>query len=320
MNASLLNSVRLLMECYDAPGHKNFQNYGTFVMRSNCASNVFRRLAGSVVFIASVALASAAYAAPEAELWPRWAAHVPESKTRIDHSAWDRLLDRYVTRDGTGLNRFDYAVVTAADRAAFAGYLSALAGRAVSSLNRMEQRAYWINLYNALTVKVVLDHYPVRSIRDIDISPGWFADGPWGKKLVTVEGEPVGLDDIEHRILRPVWRDPRIHYAVNCASVGCPNLQRRAFTAGNTEALLDAAAREYVNSRHGARIDGGDLVVSSIYVWFQEDFGDSDAGVIAHLRRYAGPSLTADLTGRDTLDGHAYDWTLNGLIPEKPRN
>ena len=72
---------------------------------------------------------------------------------------------------------------------------------------------------------MVLEHYPVKSIRDIDISPGFFASGPWGAKLATVEGEKISLDEIEHRILRPIWKDPRIHYAVNCASLGCPNLQ-----------------------------------------------------------------------------------------------
>ena len=107
-----------------------------------------------------------------------------------------------------------------------------------SLTSRDEQLAYWINLYNALTVKVILDHYPVKSILDIDISPGWFSIGPWGKKLVAVEGVEISLDDIEHRILRPIWRDPRIHYALNCAAVGCPNLLREAFTGATAEVLL----------------------------------------------------------------------------------
>jgi hypothetical protein len=182
---------------------------------------------------------------------------------------------------------------------------------AVSRLNRNEQKAFWINLYNALTVKVILDHYPVKSIRDIDISPGLFSDGPWGKKLVSVEGEDISLDDIEHRILRPVWKDPRVHYGVNCASHGCPNLQPEAFTAENSDELLDKGAREFVNSPRGARIENGKLTVSSIYVWFKPDFGGTDAGVIDHLKKYAQPGLRTQLEKIDRISDNQYDWTLN---------
>jgi hypothetical protein len=158
---------------------------------------------------------------------------------------------------------------------------------------------------------VVLDHYPVDSIKDIDISPGFFSSGPWDKKLVTIEGQGLSLNDIEHRILRPVWQDPRIHYGVNCASMGCPNLQRKAFTAQNTDGLLDKAAREYVNHPRGVSMEDGDLVVSSIYDWFQEDFGGSEAGVIEHLMQYAEPGLKQKLQGFDDIDDDRYDWSLN---------
>ena len=210
-----------------------------------------------------------------------------------------------------GVARFAYGRVGAADRAALAAYLDALAAVPISRYARAEQFAYWVNLYNGLTVKVEFDHYPVASIRDIDISPGLFGDGPWDAELARVEGEPVSLNDIEHRILRPIWRDPRVHYAVNCASIGCPDLAAEAFTAANTDALLEAGARAYVNSPRGARAEDGRLTVSSIYVWFEEDFGGSDRSVIDHLRRYADPPLAAALQGRRTLDGHAYDWSLN---------
>ncbi len=165
----------------------------------------------------------------------------------------------------------------------------------MSALRRPEQLAYWINLYNALTVQVVLDHYPVASIHDIAISPGLLAIGPWDKPLIEIEGAAVSLNDIEHRILRPIWRDPRIHYAVNCASIGCPDLQARAFTAETAEALLEAAARAYVNHPRGARVEAGELTVSSIYAWYREDFGGTEAGVIAHLKRYAAPELAKAL-------------------------
>lgn len=250
--------------------------------------------------------------APRAELWERWTAHDSVSSASIDHAAWDRFLKTYLSKDKDGVNRFAYARITDADRRVLNDYVGGLTRRSISRYNRSEQLAYWINLYNGLTVKVVLDHYPVKSIRDIDISPGWFSDGPWDKKLITIENESLSLNDIEHRILRPIWRDPRIHYAVNCAAVGCPNLQPMAFTATNAEAMLSKAARDYINNPRGVRLEDGSLIVSSIYVWFQEDFGDSDAGVIAHLKRYASPELQAELARTERIDSHGYDWTLNG--------
>ncbi|MFQ5773564.1 MAG: DUF547 domain-containing protein [Kiloniellaceae bacterium] len=275
-----------------------------------------RLLLAAVVFVPLAGLVSIeAMFAPRAKLWERWLAHDPASRVTVDHAPWDRLLKTYVARGGDGVNRFAYRRVTPEDRAALDAYLAGLVATEVSALNRAEQRALWINLYNALTVRVVLDHYPVESIRDIDISPGLFAIGPWDKKLVEIEGEAVSLNDIEHRILRPIWRDPRIHYAVNCASIGCPDLPATAFTAANTEALLEAAARAYVNHARGARLENGKLIVSSIYVWFQEDFGATDAGVLAHLRRYAKAGLRTALERVTGIGGHAYDWRLNDAAP-----
>jgi hypothetical protein len=277
-----------------------------------------RRPITFAMMLAVVALPLAAFTsieallAPKAELWERWTARDPASTAEIDHAAWGALLARYVKTDTSGVNRFNYAEVSAADRAALHGYVRLLTGVAIARYARPEQLAYWINLYNALTVQVILDHYPVASIRDIDISPGLFADGPWGAELATVEGQRLTLNDIEHRILRPIWRDPRIHYAVNCASVGCPNLAAVPYRRATAEQMLDDAARAHVNSPRGARVEDGRLIVSSIYVWFGGDFGGGDAAVIEHLRRYAEASLRETLRGRTAIDGHDYDWSLNG--------
>ena len=249
--------------------------------------------------------------APSAKLWPRWSAHDAKSVASIDHAAWNRFLESTVSKGKDGVGRVAYGRVTDAQRQTLEDYIAALAATPISRYTRAEQLAYWINLYNALTVRVVLDHYPVDSILDIDISPGLFADGPWDKTLVEIEGADVSLNDIEHRVLRPIWRDPRVHYALNCASLGCPNLQGTAFTAANAETLLTAAARAYVNHPRGARLNKGRLVVSSIYIWFQEDFGGDDAGVIGHLRRYADPELGARLARVGRIGDHAYDWALN---------
>ncbi len=248
--------------------------------------------------------------APKPDLWADWQAHDAASTQMVDHSAWDRLLARYRSVGEDGIALVDYGKFSDADRKALDSYVAGLANTRVSLLNRAEQFAYWVNLYNSLTVKVVLDAGIPKSILDIDISPGLFADGPWGKKLLTIEGREVSLNDIEHRILRPIWKDPRIHYAVNCASLGCPDMPEKVFTPSNTEEKLEAAARAYDNHPRGARLVDGLLHVSSIYVWIAEDFG-GEAGVLKHLARYARADLANRIRQLTTTAGHTYNWNLN---------
>lgn len=264
-----------------------------------------------------VLVPAVSHAAPKAELWSDWQAYNPQSRTEIDHADWQAVLDRFVSQPEPGVTTFDYkrAIEDAANGVdVVARYVDAMIVVKVSDLNLDQQMAYWINLYNALTVKVVLDHYPVKSIRDIDISPGLFASGPWGKKLVTIEGRTLSLDDIEHRILRPIWNDPRIHYAVNCASVGCPALAKQAYDARQLEDQLDRAATGFINHRRAIHSDGdGGFVISSLYDWYRDDFGAGDAQFVAHLLTFAGPELTAQLDhiGGFDVSGDEYDWALN---------
>jgi hypothetical protein len=136
--------------------------------------------------------------------------------------------------------------------------------------------------------------------------------GPWRSRRVSVEGRRLSLDNIEHDTLRPLVRDPRVHYAVNCASIGCPNLQPRAWSDDTLEQDLDAAARAFVNHPRAARVANNSLRVSSIYEWFKADFGGSNAGVISHLRRFAEPALRDQLAGVTRITAHDYDWSLNG--------
>jgi hypothetical protein len=252
--------------------------------------------------------------APSADLWPRWQAHDPGSTATVDHAAWADFLETYLIEDPDGPNLVRYGAVRPEDRRALENYIADLGATPISAYARDEQLAYWINLYNALTVRVVLERYPVDSIRDIDISPGLFASGPWGAKLLEVEGEPLTLDEIEHRIIRPIWQDPRIHYAVNCAAVGCPDLAAEPYAGARIDAQLAAAARAYVNDPRGVTVTGdGRIVVSRIYDWFVEDFGGDEAGVLAHLIRHADPALAERLRAIGTLHDTAYDWSLNDV-------
>ena len=252
-------------------------------------------------------------AAPKADLWAKWQAHDSQSQQQIDHQEWQIFLQKYVdTNDPSGVALVDYAAVTETDKTRLRGYLAQLAALPISQYNRQAQAAFWINLYNALTVQLILDHFPVDSIVDIDISPGFFSFGPWDAKLVTVEGEGLTLNDIEHRILRPIWQDSRLHYAINCASMGCPNLASVAYTSKNLETLLEQGARAYVNHPRGVDFKGNALVVSKIYEWFQEDFGGNEAGVLAHLKKYASEPLATRLKQYEGDLDFDYDWSLNG--------
>ncbi len=241
---------------------------------------------------------------------------LPAPARAADHAPFDALLSRYVVSSPDGVNRVRYGAWQAntADRAALDAYVASLERERPSRLPRNEAFAYWANLYNAVTLQIVLENYPVRSIRDIrsrTLDPRGLI-GPWRTQRVTVEGRRLTLDQIEHSILRPTFNDARVHYAVNCASIGCPNLLPRAWRAGTLDADLDAAARAYVNHPRGASIDAaGRLRLSSIYRWFAGDFGGSPAGVLAHLRQYADPPLAARLRTTSDIGAHGYDWSLN---------
>ena len=234
----------------------------------------------------------------------------------FDHGAWTVLLQRYVRPGADGLNRVDYAAFKSGGQGELKAYLAALQVADVARLSRAEQFAFWANLYNAKTVDVVLDAYPVASIKDIRLGGGLkslVGGGPWQAQVLRVGGLALSLDDIENKILRPLFGDPRAHYAINCASVGCPNLMPRALAGAGLEGQLDDAARAYIASPRGLIVKDGRATASSIYNWFQADFGGSVEGVLAHLRRYAPPEQLARLKRLTTIDGFDYDWRLNDV-------
>jgi hypothetical protein len=232
----------------------------------------------------------------------------------VDHSAWDRLLKTYVKPGADGLNRVNYSAFKRDGHVALKAYIGSLQSIDPNALDPSEQFAFYVNLYNAKTIDIVLDHYPVKSIKDISLGGHLLASltgGPWKAKVVKVNGTELSLDDIEHGILRTRFHDPRIHYAVNCASVGCPNLSNEAYTGAKLDAQLDTSAHNYVNSPRGFRFDGQALVASSIYKWFKDDFGGSDQGVLKHALKYADPDLGAKLKTARSISGFEYDWSLN---------
>ena len=254
-----------------------------------------------------------ALAASKDDAWTFWAENNPASTRQVDHSAWQSFLDQYLAPQPDGVNLMAYNRVGQGEaRAALQNYLQRLADIDPRRLTRNEQFAYWVNLYNALTVEVVLSNPDKKTIRGM--GKRLFSFGPWDDALITIAGEDVTLNDIEHRILRPIWQDPRIHFAVNCASIGCPNLQPVAFRADNLDALLDTAQDEYINHPRGVDQTSGSLVLSSIFDWYQSDFAADPTGLLRYLARFhKTPDMLLN-AAPERID-YDYDWTLNSLQP-----
>ncbi len=230
----------------------------------------------------------------------------PRFMRALRRNTYADLLKSYVVAGASGINLVDYAKwkKTPADLKRLDASLADLQAQKPSAMPRDDAFAYWVNLYNAATLKIVLDNYPVKSIRDIASTGTELFDfkaysGPWRTKLLNVEGKALSLDDIEHGILRAKFQDRRVHYAVNCASIGCPNLKPTPWTAASLDADLDAAATAYINHPRGVTMNGRGVEVSSIYDWFKDDFGGSDKGVLAHLSKYAKAPLKNKLAAQD---------------------
>lgn len=278
-----------------------------------------RRTAHASAALCAALVVLAGIAAAQADELAVFRDFDPESRIAVDHGPWDRFLARYLVA-GAGTTLLRYGEVTEADRRALDAWIARLAQVDAGTLSRSEQKAFWIDLYNALTVRLVLGSYPVDSIADI--SPGLFSRGPWKRKLVRVGGVELSLDDIEHGILRGIIGDPMIHYGVNCAALSCPPLMERAFRGTDVDAMLADNASRYVNGRHALAGGAGEAIrVSGIFVWYKDDFGGTDAAVLDHLRRFARGATAVRLRGARRIAGHDYDWSLNdaGRFPD-PRD
>ncbi|RMG14377.1 MAG: DUF547 domain-containing protein [Deltaproteobacteria bacterium] len=229
-----------------------------------------------------------------------------------EHRAWSRLLGRYVH---SGV--VDYASWKRSGEADLDAYLRSLqrvCSGAYETWSREEKLAFWINAYNAYTVRLVLDHYPLGSIREIGLLPG-AAFRMHFIPMQRLRGRTLSLDDIEHGILRKEFAEPRIHFAIVCASKSCPVLRAEAYRAEALEAELDDAARTFLGDPNKNRYDAQThtLWLSRIFDWFHEDFERSAGSVLAFVRKFMHPGggqlPNADGLRIEYLD---YDWALNG--------
>jgi hypothetical protein len=231
---------------------------------------------------------------PTKEVGENLTSTTANSAVNVDHSQWDKLLKKHVNNKGL----VDYKGFKN-DRQALNSYLEKLSSyNPDNNWSVQELLAYYINLYNAYTVDLILNNYPVKSIKDIS--------GAWTKGIVPVGGTDLSLGGIENGILRKM-DDPRIHFAINCASISCPKLLDEAYTAAKINEQLDQATREFINSDKN-EISASNPKVSSIFDWYKKDYevnGKQD--VIGFINQYS----TTKINSSATLQYKNYDWNLN---------
>jgi Protein of unknown function, DUF547 len=230
---------------------------------------------------------------------------VPNSRSDItvDHSIYAELLNKYVHQGTVDYRGFK------AEESKLDQYLKVLENVDSKSLSRNEQFAFYINAYNAWTIKLVLSGYPgIESIKDL----GSIFQSPWKKKICRIDGDVVTLDHIEHDILRPRFKDHRVHFAINCASISCPPLMSQPFLGSTLDRQLDGAARAFINNPKRNYLKGDTLYVSRIFKWFGKDF---DHDIIGFFLTYADDHLKKELEAKKKtikVDYLHYDWSLNG--------
>jgi len=231
----------------------------------------------------------------------------------FDHSKFDLVLKQYVDEEGL----VDYNGI-AQDRR-FSEYMKSLESAKVEKMSRDGQLAFWINAYNAVTIDKVIKKKPKESVRETIIPGVWTSKKFFRSREHTVANRRLSQDDIENEILRKEFRDPRIHFAVICASSSCPKLPRIAYTEGNVRARLEEETRKYLNSERGIRIDrtGNTLYLSRIFDWFEEDFVEKSGSATNFIRPYLRKEVASFLDGKPKMKFLRYNWALNVRQPLK---
>jgi hypothetical protein len=269
-----------------------------------------RRLLPALLLASAAQLLAVPLAAAD-KVSERFSVVAAVSSAPIDHGPFDTVLKTHVKPHADGVNRLDFASLKRDVHQTIKAYVTRLEAADPALLSRNDQIAYWINLYNAKTIDIVLSRYPVGSIMAISLpdETGAPRDGPWSAPLLQVSGMRLSLDDIERKILGVHHGDFRVHYALNCLSIGCPNLRPAAYSGAKLEAELDEAAADFVNHPRGISIEPGKVSASSIYEWYGAQLGGFD-GVMAHMKKYARPELAARLGDVRQINFYGYDWAL----------
>jgi hypothetical protein len=236
----------------------------------------------------------------------------PAAAAAPDYSAWNQLLERYYNPE----KGMDYKALKAKDKAALDQLRRQMATVDPAALSKEDRLAYWINLYNINVVGIVVDNYPVESIRDLSTDP-IVRLNVFKKDSVAIKGGKTSLDKIENEKIRGVYKDARIHFAINCAAASCPPIRPEAYVGAKVNAQLDDQADKFLNGPNGVRFTkkGDTLVVrtTKIMDWFGDDFEKWGGGKIAFLKKHLTPQrLTILNSSKDVdLDYDDYSWKLN---------
>ncbi len=259
----------------------------------------------SLAVLATTAGALAAFAAPRLiplVLAPTVA--TAASAVAIDHSGFDNLLKKNVSDKGL----VNYKALKA-DPAALDQYLALVSKNPpAASWSKNEQMAYWINAYNAYTIRLILDHYPLKSIKDIGSKikiP--FVTTPWAAKFFSIGGEKMSLDNIEHGTLRKNYNDPRIHFALVCASISCPRLRNEAYTPAKLDAQLDDQGRDFLNNPAKNKPGKTSAQLSKYFDWYKGDWEKNGQSVSAWVNKYS----TVKMDAKASISYLGYNWSLN---------
>lgn len=245
--------------------------------------------------------------APKAKQIDFWNDREDQSLLEVDHSKWNGLLKKYVvTGHSSGVNRFDYASVSAFDRGELNAYLAYMEQMDPRQLNIGNQKAFWLNLFNASLVQQVLKSEPENSIKDIS------SRTLWRKKRHSIAMQRISLDDIEHGILRPIFKDPRVHFSMVAGAIGSGNILNQAYTGANIESLLEQNTKDYLTHSRGLSFDGKRLVLSSIFKWYESDFGNDFEEVKSFILPYVSDRVAKLLEGTGNAK-YDYNWALNKL-------
>lgn len=223
----------------------------------------------------------------------------------IQHDEWDVLVKKYVSKNGM----VDYQGFLK-DKKQLQVYLDKLsANRPTSAWSKNEKMAFWINAYNAFTVKLILDNYPIKSIKDIKRGIP-FVNSVWDIAFIPMGKEKIDLNNIEHTILRKEFKDPRIHAAINCASFSCPLLRNEAYYASRLDEQLSDAMRKFVNDPQRNQLDKSNIKISKIFSWFAGDFKLNGSSIADYLNKYAKIRVQANAK----VDFLEYQWELNEVV------
>jgi hypothetical protein len=234
-------------------------------------------------------------------------AHGPTTQSRaatVNHEIWADLLGKYITPDGVDYSGFKK------EEERVDQYLEVLENTDPEMLPRNEQYSYYINAYNAWTIKLILSGYPgVKSIKDF----GTILQSPWQKDWVRVNGKIITLDHLEHNILRPRYKDPRVHFAINCSAASCPPLRPEPYLAQTLDLQLDDSTRSFVNDADSYRLEGNTLYISRIFKWFSEDFNEDALGFYLQYAEDDFKEKLNRIKDRIKIKYLHYDWSLNDV-------